>query len=239
MKPATEPLAQDIEYPDSDGQPMAESDEARDTMIECIQTLERHFAGRPDVYVSGNLLLYYHKGDPTRSVAPDVLVVLGIPKRKRRIYQTWVEGKAPDVVIEISSETTWRRDAFFKTTLYANLGVREYFLFDTSRECLRGGPLLGLALDGPVFVDIEPSQEGRVRSEALGLELFVERAQDDEGLRLRFFDPQTGQTLQTPAEAAQAAELRAHQEAEHRQAAEQRAKELEDEIRRLRAERGR
>ena len=40
--------------------------------------LRHHFRGRRDVYVSGNLLLYYQKGNPRAAVAPDVFVVLGV-----------------------------------------------------------------------------------------------------------------------------------------------------------------
>ena len=89
-------------------------------MIDCIQTLEHHFMDQRDVYISGNLLIYYQEGEPCRSIAPDVFVVREIEKRERPIYQTWVEGKMPDLVIEIVSESTWRRDLGIKATLYPN-----------------------------------------------------------------------------------------------------------------------
>ncbi|NJN65333.1 MAG: Uma2 family endonuclease, partial [Chloroflexaceae bacterium] len=67
---ALRPLVQEVEYPESDGKPMAETDVHRDEMFAVIQALEYFFRNQPDVYVSGNLLLYYQEGDPTRSVAP-------------------------------------------------------------------------------------------------------------------------------------------------------------------------
>jgi putative restriction endonuclease len=225
--------AEDAEvfYPDSDGQPMAESDETRELMVECIGTLEDHFAAAPDVYVSGNLLVYYERGNPKASVAPDVLVARGVGKHRRRTYQTWVEGKMPDLVIEIASETTWQRDMLFKSMLYFSLGVREYFLFDSTASRFDGGPLLGLMRDALAFRAIEPDERGRVPSEVLGLELAAEEG------HLRFYDPETGRRLPTRVERAEEAEARAGRESEARLAAEEELKQLRAEMARLR-ERG-
>ncbi|MBI3760775.1 MAG: Uma2 family endonuclease, partial [Chloroflexi bacterium] len=48
-----------IEYPDSDGEPMAESDFQRELLIYAVKALDIFFADRPDVYVSGNMFVYY------------------------------------------------------------------------------------------------------------------------------------------------------------------------------------
>ena len=40
-----------IEYPSSDGKPMAETPVHRDVMIDAIQILKRRYANRSDVYV--------------------------------------------------------------------------------------------------------------------------------------------------------------------------------------------
>ena len=66
-----------IEYPSSDGKPMAETPVHRDVMIDAIQILKRRYANRSDVYVSGDMLMYYEEGNPRKSVAPDVFVVAG------------------------------------------------------------------------------------------------------------------------------------------------------------------
>ncbi|MCZ6679286.1 MAG: Uma2 family endonuclease, partial [Candidatus Poribacteria bacterium] len=114
-------------YPESDGKPMAETDIHRKLMNDVIEMLENHFRARRDVYVSGNLLLYYEKGNPKKSVAPDVFVVFGIEKKQRRTYLQWAEGKGPDVVLEISSKSTAQHDLTGKKDLYAQvLGVKEY-----------------------------------------------------------------------------------------------------------------
>src|SRR5438094_770635 len=92
-----------VHYPESDGKPMAESDLHRKEMTRLIETLDDFFAAGADVYVSGNLLLYYEEGNPRASVAPDVFVVRGVPKRDRPIYKLWEEGAPPTVVIEVTS----------------------------------------------------------------------------------------------------------------------------------------
>ena len=75
-----------IVYPESDGKPMAESDLHREIMVWIIQLLQRFFAGQ-QVYVSGNLLIYYEKGNPRKSVAPDCFVVWDVEPRLRLTYK--------------------------------------------------------------------------------------------------------------------------------------------------------
>ena len=66
-------------YPESDGKPMAEADLHRDQMVALIEALKHYFRYDAQVYVSGNLLLYYQESHPRKSVAPDVFVVFGVP----------------------------------------------------------------------------------------------------------------------------------------------------------------
>src|SRR5712692_995291 len=80
-----------IEYPSADGQPMAESDFQRKPLTYGVEALDIYFQDRPDVYVSGNLFIYYEEGNPQASIAPDVFVVFGAPKRDRASYLLWSE----------------------------------------------------------------------------------------------------------------------------------------------------
>jgi len=222
----------EIEYPETDGQPMAETDLHRDLMAELIAELKRFFEHDPRVYVSGNLLLYYVEGNPRKSVSPDVFVVRGVGNHRRRIYKLWEEGQAPEVVIEISSGSTWSEDLQRKWRLYEDLGVKEYFIFDPEYDYLQKEPLLGYRLEEGQFVKLEVPA-GRVRSEVLGLEL----VDTDETLRL--FDPQTGEFLRTSTETERAlhAETEARQRAEARVRAETEAcRHAEEEAVRLREE---
>jgi Uma2 family endonuclease len=221
------------DYPTSDGKPMAETDDHRKLMIELIQTLDEFFAAVPDVYVTGNLLLFYEKGNKRRHVSPDVFVVRGVEKAQRPNYLMWKE-KTPDVVIEITSKTTRREDANKKWDLYERvLKVKEYYLFDLKEEYLKPS-FQGYRRSRGKFIPIE-CVAGRMPSELLGLHL--ERV----GEKLRLWNPATGERVQTPAEqlaletqrAYQAAE-RADFEEERAQMEKERADRAEAELQRLR-----
>ena len=227
-------------YPESDGKPMAETDIHRDLMIDMIDMLKNHFRDRPDVYVSGNLLLYYEPENHYKSVAPDVFVVFGIEKKRRRTYLLWEEGKGPDFVLEFVSKSTYRTDLAEKKDLYASVfGVKEYYLYDPDGLYLQP-PLQGYRLVDGVYLPIQTTKEDRFPSFVLGLEL-GERA-----LELGLYNPQTKSWLLKPAEEAEAriqAEAKAQrefqarqQEAEARKQAEARVQEAEAELARLRAE---
>ena len=87
---------QRIHYPSSDGQPVAESDFQLQPLLYAVTTLRTHLQERADVYVAGNMLIYYEEGNPEAVVAPDVFVVLGTAKRDRASYMLWEEPKGPD-----------------------------------------------------------------------------------------------------------------------------------------------
>jgi Uma2 family endonuclease len=220
----------EIVYPTRDGKPMAETELHMGDMIDTIQVLEDHFADQPNVYVWGNLLLYYEEGNPRKHVSPDVLVALGVPKEpKRDHYLVWKEGKAPDLVTEITSKSTKREDQTKKFEIYRDiLKVPEYFLFDPTEDYL-DPPLQGYRLFRRRYVPIK-AVAGRLPSEVLGLHL------ERDGTKLRLFDPTTGLRLPTRLEARQAAEHRAEVESQRAEAERQRA---EAERQRAEAERQR
>ncbi len=243
MAPVTAlPLRDEIEYPESDGQPMAETDLHRDDLVYLVEALDDHFRDRPDVYVTGNLFLYYEQGNPQASVAPDLFVVVGAAKHKRETYRLWEEGVAPSLVVEVTSKKTRKRDEEFKKSLYARLGVREYFLFDPKRETLTG-----FRLRGAEYRPLRPAVDDSLKSHNLGVSLRV-----DEG-RLRMIHTATGELLLRDEEARQKAReeeaarqaaeneaviqaARAAQEEAARRAAEERAARLEEELARLRGD---
>ncbi len=211
---------QPIYYPESDGEPMAETDVHRKQMIYLIEALEDRYRDDPQVYVAGNLFIYYVEGDPFQFIAPDVFVVFGVPKRDRRVYKLWEEGRAPDIVIELTSLTTVQQDRGPKKGTYEMLGVREYFIFDPLGEYL-DPPLVRYRLEDEVYW---PKAGERLDSAILDLELRVEQ-----GL-LRLYDPKTGEKLLTPLEAQE----KARQEAERRRQAEAEVERLRAEMARLR-----
>ena len=196
-----EPAAVPIHYPSSDGKPMAENDAQRSAIMYGIGALTRHFRDRPDVYVSGDLLIYYEEGNPRVSIAPDVFVVFGVEDRRRPNYKLWEEGPAPAFVLEVASPSTWRDDLGRKRSVYARLGVREYWQYDPDGEHLPAR-LQGerLAPAGYVRQPVATALDGTLmlRSETLGLEL---RAAP--GREMRFRDPTTGDELRSHDEEAE------------------------------------
>jgi Uma2 family endonuclease len=209
-----------VEYPTSDGKPMAETTVHRDAMMDLIRTLEHFYAGDPMVYVSGNMLMFYEEGNRRKHLAPDVFVTLGIPKRLRHNYLMWEEGKGPDLVIELTSKSTRREDQQKKRDLYRDtLHVREYFLFDPLAEYLKP-PLQGYRLVNGEYLPIEPVN-GRLPSDVTGLHL------EAAGHSLRLYSLALGRWLPTAAE-------RLAEETTGRQAAEAEVERLRREIEALR-----
>jgi Uma2 family endonuclease len=225
-----------IEYPTSDGKPMAETDWHRDLMLELIETLKKYFGDRPMVYVSGNLLIFYIPGDRRRHVSPDVFVVIGVRMKKRPNYKVWEEGKGPTVVIEITSKTTKKEDLEIKFHLYQDvLKVQEYFLFDPFGDYLNPS-MQGYRLVRGKYRPID-LQDGRLPSKVLGLHL------ERNGDILRLYDPAADKWLPTPNERllevheAQLAAEAAKIEAESDRIAAERARQFtETENERLRRE---
>jgi Uma2 family endonuclease len=211
----------EIEYPTSDGEPMGETDLHRDMMIDLIESLKQHFRPQPDVYVSGNILLYYEQGNPRACLSPDVLVTTGLEMKRRETYKLWEIGKGPDLVVEVTSRSTKMRDMGVKKGLYEVMGVKDYILFDPRSEYLK--PRFQVfRLEGGLFVPyLTPEAVGY--ESRLGLTFQV----IDETLRM--IDTATGALLPTPAELA----ISLAEERQNAQAERQRADRLAERLREL------
>lgn len=232
------------EYPSSDGRPMAETTLHRKVMSYVIQGLECRFAKVPGVWVGGNLLLYYEKGNPKKSVSPDVLLVQDIQKWNRNVYLLW-EEKPPALVFEITSHSTRSEDTGKKKSLYERLGVSELVLFDPYGEYL-DPRLQGYRLERGRYQPIALNSDGSLDVRTAGV------TARPAGERLRLVDTRTGEkllwieeldaALQQEALARRAAEklaeeIAARRDAEERAAAaEDRARILAEELARLRGE---
>ncbi len=196
----------EVFYPETDGKPMAETDKHRNLLVELIESLKRFYAEDSEVYVTGDLFLYYLEGVPQECVAPDVMVCYGVPKKDRRIYKLWEEKSAPSIVIELASHSTFKNDREGKRELYESLGVREYFIYNP--EYPKTLPsLLAYRLKDGEYQKIR-TENGRVSSEVLGLELV------DTGSTLRLFNPLTENFLPNFAELNQVLERAVRDEAE-------------------------
>ena len=222
-----------IYYPDSDGLPMADSDTQRKTILNLIHSLETRYAEEPDVYVSGNLLIYYVEGDPNTSIDPDAFVVPGVGKRDRDNYLLWEEGLVPVIAFETVSETNWPRVLQEKKDVYERLEIEEYVVFDPEGEFMTPRFQGFRLLDG-CYQPIPLEHDGSLMSRTTGLKI------QPEGTNLRLIDARTtGQRYLWTEEEREArikAEALVAQEVAARLAAEARARAAEEEFARLRAE---
>ena len=192
-----------VEYPSSDGKPVAESDFQFTPIAYAREALRDYFRSRSDVYVAANLLIYYEEGNRKAAVAPDVFVVLGAAGHDRHTYRLWLEPKAPDFVLEVTSRSTWREDQGRKRKLYGRLGVAEYWQYDPTGDYLEPR-LQGLRMVAGRYRRM-PEREStaggqRMYSEVLGLELRV----SERGFHFR--DPVAGKDLLSLTEHGEALE---------------------------------
>jgi Uma2 family endonuclease len=128
-----------IEYPDSDGLPMADNTLQFRWIVTVQGNLDGIYRDDPNVFVAGDLLWYPVEFHPEISAAPDTLVAFGRPKGYRGSYKQWVEaGIAPQVVFEIMSPNNRPEDMDRKFQFYERHGVEEYYLYDPDTNELDG-----------------------------------------------------------------------------------------------------
>lgn len=131
--------AQDIVYPESDGQPMADNTRQFRWIVTIQGGLDALFKDDPNVFVAGDLLWYPVEGRPDLRVAPDVMVAFGRPKGDRGSYQQWREGGvAPQVVFEVLSPGNTLAEMIGKLRFYERYGVEEFYIYDPDRGDLSG-----------------------------------------------------------------------------------------------------
>jgi Uma2 family endonuclease len=196
----------------------------RYAILTTLEVLKQYLEGQ-QATVLANQFLYYVQGFPKMRVAPDVMVIYDVAPGGRDNYKMWEEGQAPSVVFEMTSASTQEQDKVTKKSLYEQMGVKEYWLFDPKGEWVRG-QLQGYRL-APVTVEGEetelyvPITDGR--SEPLNLRVQVE------GQVLGFYREDTGEKLLLPTELAE--ELR--RTAASFEQANQRAERLAERLRQL------
>lgn len=128
-----------VEYPDSDGEPMADNTLQRDTIAYLVTAIRRWYSEREDVFVAGDLLWYFEEGNPKARLAPDCMIAIGRPAGYRGSYMQWVEGGVcPQVVFEVLSPKNTFVEMRHKYETYARLGSREYYLIDPYEQRVTG-----------------------------------------------------------------------------------------------------
>ncbi len=214
-------------YPESDGEPMAESGRHVRTLLDMIDAIDRYFQDTPDIHVCGNMFIYYEEGNPRKVISPDVFMVRGVSKKDLRTYKTWEQQPYLDFVLELASPSTYAKDFNEKKAIYEQiLRVKEYCIYDPYHEI--DPSFIGFRLIGDTYQEIT-FVEGRLPCETLGLELG-----ERDGV-LRLYDPGTETWFGPGREHIDEAETRASEEARARQEAESRAQHAEAELAELRA----
>jgi Uma2 family endonuclease len=142
-----------IEYPETDGAPIAENTLQYEWIVTIKGGLDALFAADPNVFVAGDLFWYPVEGRPDIVVAPDVMVVFGRPKGFRPSYMQWVEGGiGPQVVFEILSPSNRPpKELGRKLEFYRQYGVEEYYVYDPGPL---GSSFVAYARRGNELVDV-------------------------------------------------------------------------------------
>lgn len=206
-----------VYYPEEREDEMGETSIHIKLLADFLSVLKLFFKNRENVFLSGNMNLYFEKGNSRKWFAPDLLIAFGVPNVERSSYLLFREKIFPQVIFEIASEKTWRNDVDEKLRTYEHYGAEEYYIFDSENAYLPA-PLLAFQRQNEILTEIELA-EGRVFSPRLGLEIVWM------DYNFRFFDPQTEKFLLNLEEA----------EAEKR-FFESRAINAENEVERLKAE---
>jgi Uma2 family endonuclease len=157
------------QLPCSDGVPM-ETQRHKMQMDLLLETLYPWLAARDNGYIGGNMFVYYSSSQLKNQdfKGPDFFAVLDVPKAERKSWVLWEEGKSPDVVIELLSESTAEQDKNGKKLVYQDqMRVPEYFWYDPFDPA----DWRGFRLVGGVYQDMELDVDNRYISEKLGLAL--------------------------------------------------------------------
>lgn len=206
-------------------EPPLESDLHRDQIELLLACLKWCWRERNDFYATGNLTIYYSQDHiTTRDFrGPDFFVVLGVENHPRRSWMLWVEqGKYPNVIIELLSNSTAKVDRGTKKQLYQDtFRTPEYFWFHP--ETLE---FQGFHLVAGEYQPLEATAEGWLWSQQLQLFLGVYES------KLRFFSADK-QLIPTPEERAETSEQQVEAERQEKELAQQRIEELMARLKRL------
>ena len=157
------------ELPYDDGIPM-ESARHKAQMDLLIDALIPWLEQREDGFVGGNMFVYYSLAQVRNKdfKGPDFFAVLGVPKGERKSWVVWEEGKAPDVVIELLSESTAAADKNNKKLIYQNqMRVPDYFWYDPFNP----DDWAGFSIQQGSYQPITPNAQNHLVSQSLGLAL--------------------------------------------------------------------
>ncbi|WP_427157846.1 Uma2 family endonuclease [Aliinostoc sp. HNIBRCY26] len=221
-------ISQDVIFPPGDlysDEPPLETELHLRQIILLLQCLEWLWRDRNDFYAVGNLTIYYSPRQKKSEYfrGPDFFVVLGTERKTRKSWVVWEEeGKYPNVILEILSDSTAKTDKGLKKEIYQDtFRTPDYFWFDPYTLEFAGFHLV----DGE-YQPLQANTQGYLWSHQLGLYLGVY-----DGL-LRFFT-QDGELVPTPEETAEQAQQQAEQAQQQAEQAQQQVARLAAKLREL------
>jgi Uma2 family endonuclease len=159
------------QLPSDDNQNM-ETQRHKMQMDLLIESLDGWLEKRPDGYVGGNMFVYYSQAQIKSQdfKGPDFFAVTGVEKKERKSWVVWQEEKAPDVVIELLSESTAQYDKTYKKLVYQDkMRVSEYYWYDPWNP----DDFAGFSLNHGQYEPKQFSEQGWLVSESLGLALIL------------------------------------------------------------------
>jgi Uma2 family endonuclease len=219
-----------IEYPDSDGQPMADNTLQFEWIVTLQGNLDALFRDRDDVFVAGDHLIYPVKGDNVTRQAPDVYVAFGRPKGHRGSYRVWEEGDVfPQVVFEVLSPGNRAGEMARKRAFYQKYGVEEYYVIDPDDHTVEGWTRDGAALRNVPDVNAHVSPRLGIRFEVGDDRLTVYYPDGRPFLTFRELSAREGMARA----AAEAERVRAEAERQRAEAERQKAEKLAAKLREL------
>jgi len=178
-------------FPGRDGKPMADTERNQREMFNTMFAL-RQLVEPLGHHVGGNLIIYFNPENGLDHLSPDVFVALDRDAELRESWKTWLEGKFPEVVVEIASPSTEGRDIGEKLARYGALGAREYYIHDPARRLQPA--FCGYRAAGGALLPMPNPSGLSIRSGVLGLEFRVVDGW------LRVIDPANGEPYPTPDE---------------------------------------
>jgi len=208
-------IPEDIIFPPGDlesDEPPLETDLHRDQIDLLIRLVRWFWQQRHDLYVSGNLTIYYSpqqlKSEDFRG--PDFFVVKDTENKPRKSWVVWEEnGKYPNLIIELLSDSTADQDRGLKKQIYQDIfRTPEYFWFDPQSLEFEGFELVR-----GKYRELKANEQGWLWSEQLELYLGIHEE------KLRFFTRE-GELVATPEETAIVQQQRAEQEQQRAEEAE-------------------
>ncbi len=222
------PTQADLPYDDDTTMETSRHKKQMDLLIEAIELwLDNNHS---DGFVGGNMFVHFNLARALNKDfrEPDFFVALGVPRGERMSWVVWEEGKGPDVIIELLSESTAAKDKGEKKQVYQDqLRVPDYFWFDP----LNPDDFAGFTLCNGNYEPILPNDRGHLVCQRLGLSLVrwhgIYRGVETTWLRWATLEGDLLPMFQEFADQAQQEAQQAQQEA---QQAQQRADQAEQQL---------